>query len=139
MNGLAAVIKKSKFSVGLDPCLKFVRDLRAPIQHRFDCGESDQFASSFTKCIFSLKVLQKSLQLTRKDSGISYSEAAALHVKFAPIINLILEPPHFFIVHGASKVADVSESEALSTFLTKVALSRDQVGAYMRGSFSSGL
>lgn len=139
MNGLAAVIKKSKFSVGLDPCLKFVRDLRAPIQHRFDCGESDQFAISFTKCIFSLKVLQKSLQLTRKDSGISYSEAAALHVKFAPIINLILEPPHFFIVHGASKVADVSESEALSTFLTKVALSRDQVGAYMRGSFSSGL
>lgn len=98
MNGLAAVIKKSKFSVGLDPCLKFVRDLRLPILQRLDFGEADHFAISFTKCIFSLKVLQKSLQFSRKDSGISYSEAAALHVKFAHVINLILDPPHFHLV-----------------------------------------
>jgi hypothetical protein len=137
MDGLAAVIKKSKFSVGLDSCLKFVRDLRLPTLQRSDSGDADHNAISFTKCIFSLKVLQKSLQLTRKDFSNLYSESAALHAKFAHVINLMLEPPHFYIVHGASKVADVSESDVLSLFVTKSALSRDQVPLKFRGRFST--
>jgi hypothetical protein len=126
MDGLAAVIKKSKFSVGLDPCLKFVTDLRLSSNLLRENVESDPIV--LTKAVFSLKVLQQSL-LPHKEShsGSSYSEAAALNLKFSQVINLMLDPPHFFIAHGASKVADASESETLSMILTKVALSRDHV------------
>ena len=113
MDGLAAVIKKSTFSVGLDQSLKNVTDLKSPSQQR----------------IFFLKALQKSLQLAPKDSlsSSSSSEAAALHVKFASVINLMFEPPHFFIIHGASKVADTLETDMLSIAVTKLALSLDKV------------
>ena len=159
MDGLAAVIKKSKFSVGLDQCLKFVADLRFTSLIRRDVAvvgrdvavvgrdvavvgrdvaavgrdvavvEPESSSSvALTKAIFSLRVLQNAL-LPRKDSqaGGSYSEAAALQLKFAQIINLIFEAPHFYILHGAAKVADAAESDILSTILTKIALSRDQV------------
>jgi len=115
MDGLAAVIKKSTYSLGLDQSLKSVTDLKLPFQQR----------------IFFLKALQKSLKLEPKDSlsGSSFSEAAALHLKFAPVIKLLLETenPHFSTIHGASKVADTLETDMLSIALTKLALSRDQV------------
>jgi hypothetical protein len=97
----------------LDQSLKNVTDLKSPFQQR----------------IFFLKALQKSLQLAPKDSlsSSSSSEAAALHVKFASVINLMFEPPHFFIIHGASKVADTLETDMLSIAVTKLALSLDKV------------
>jgi len=102
MDGLAAVIKKSKFSVGSDPCLKFVTDLRLSSNLLRENVESDPIV--LTKAVFSLKVLQQSL-LPHKEShsGSSYSEAAALNLKFSQVINLMLDPPNFFIAHGRIK------------------------------------
>jgi hypothetical protein len=139
MEGLAAVIKKSKYSVGLDRCLEFVSDFRLQdVSKKQDSTEIDFFSVSFTKCVFSLKVLQKSLQLVRKDSRSSstHNEAAALQLKFAPVFNAIFEPPHFIIVHSASKVADASESDMLSVILTKAAFARDQVCAKLTAALN---